>query len=386
MNETKAARYQRLRRRTQAMGVVSGGLMLAGLAFTPAARGLAAWSGTLARPFAAPAGGVVALVVFVGLLVILWELAALPSMLYLGLRVDRHLNADAPAIDDVLAAQLHATAVALPAALVAAATIAVSASIAGSWWWVVAGVLLAAALGASLQGAPAALARLAEVRPVSRPALAARLTDLAGRARVHVAGIDEWRTAGRATALVTGIGRRRRIFISADIVRDWSDTEIAVVVAHELAHHAYHDLLRTLALDAAVLSSGLGAAAAVLARMPGAARPGDLATLPLVALAAGGVWLAATPLRHAQSRRHERRADLFALVVTGGTDAFSSAIRRLGARHLSEERPSAVTRWLFHRHPTVAERLAMAEAYRQLKVGKSESREIAKWRAELAEP
>jgi len=370
MNETKAARYQRLRRRAHAAGLVSGGLMLAGLAFTPAARALASWSGAFAQPLAAPVAGIVTLAVFVGLLVVLWELAALPSMLYLGLYVDRHLPQEQPAVDDVIAAQMHATAVALPAALVAGATISLAAWIAGGVWWALAGILLAIALGAALQGAPAALARLEEVRPVSRPELAARLQTLAARARVHVAGIDEWRTtnANRTTALVTGIGRRRRIFISADVVQDWSDTEIAVVVAHELAHHAYHDLLRTLAVDAAVLSCGLGAAAAVLARMPGAGAPGDPATLPLIALVAGGVWLAATPLRHAQSRRHERRADLFALVVTGGSDAFSSAIRRLGARHLSEERPSTVTRWLFHRHPTVAERLAMAEAYRQIKV------------------
>ncbi len=267
MNETKAARYQRLRRRAQAAGVVSGGLMLAGLAFTPASRAIAGWSGTLARPFTAPVAGVVALVVFVGLLVMLWELAALPSMLYLGLRVDRHLRQEQAAVDDVISAQLHATAVALPAALVAGAVIAASAWVAGSFWWALAGVVLAVLLGAALQGAPAVLARLAEARPLSRPELAARLKEMSVRARVHVAGIDEWRAAdaGRTTALVTGIGRRRRIFISADVVRDWSDTEIAVVVAHELAHHAHHDLLRTLAVDAAVLSCGLGAAAAALA-------------------------------------------------------------------------------------------------------------------------
>ena len=370
MNETKATRYQRLRRRAHAAGVVSGGLMLAGLAFTPASRAIAGWSGALARPFSGPVAGAVSLVAFVGLVVVLWELAALPAMLYLALHVDRHLRQEQPAVDDVISAQLHATAIALPAALVAGAVIALSAWIAGSFWWALAGVVLAVLLGAALQGAPAALARLASVRPLSRPALAARLRELAARARVHVAGIDEWRAAdaGRTTALVTGIGRRRRIFISADVVRDWSETEIAVVVAHELAHHAHHDLRRTLAVDAAVLSCGLGAAAAVLARLPGAGRPGDPAMLPLIALVAGLVWLAATPLRHAQSRRHERRADLFALVVTGGADAFSAAIRRLGARHLAEERPSTVTRWLFHRHPTVAERLALAEAYRQIKV------------------
>ncbi|MFI5178304.1 MAG: M48 family metalloprotease [Vicinamibacterales bacterium] len=371
MNETKASRYQRLRRRAQAAGLLSGGVMLAALAFAPAGRRLAGWAAEPVRGLAGPVGTGVGLVLFVILLVVLWEIAALPAMLYLGLRVDGRLNGDPPAVDEVLAAQGHATLVALPVALVVALTLELSVRLAGAYWWLAAGVLLAIGLGAALHGAPAVLARLANAAPVSRPGLAARLAELAGQARVPVAGIDEWRTGegGRTTALVTGIGRTRRIFISSDLVRDWSDTEIAVVVAHELAHHAYHDLLRTLAVDAFVLSAALGASAAVVRFAPAVGPLEDLATLPLVALVAGGVWLAATPLRHAQSRRHERRADLFARVVTGGSGAFSAAIRRLGARHLAEERPSAVTRWLFHRHPTVAERLAMAEAYRQLKVG-----------------
>ena len=369
MNETKAARYQRLRRRAQSSGVVSGGVVLAAVALTPAARALASWAADLGGRAGGGLGQFAALVLFVGVLVVLWEAAALPSMLYLGLRVDRRLGQGGPTPEDVLAAHAHATIVALPIALAAAAIVMVSAWMAAGVWWLLAGVLIASLLGAALHGAPAALVRFAEVRPVSRPDLAASLRDLARRARVRVAGIDEWRTAGAGptTALVTGLGRTRRIFISSDVVRDWSDTEIAVVVAHELAHHAYHDLLRTLALDAAVLSSGLGAAAAVLRAAPALGVPGALSTLPLVALVAGLVWLAATPIRHAQSRRHERRADLFALVTTGGADAFSAAIRRLGARHLAEERPTVVTRWLFHRHPTVAERLAMAEAYRQLR-------------------
>jgi STE24 endopeptidase len=369
MNETKAARYQRLRRRAQSSGVVSGGLLLAVVALTPAARMLASWTDGLGQRVGGSLGSLFALVVFVAVLVVLWEMAALPSMLYLGLGVDRRLGQNGPTPEDVFAAQAHATMVALPVALAAAAIVMVSAWMAGGLWWALAGVLLAMLLAVALRGAPAALARFAEVRPVSRRDLAASLHDLARRARVHVAGIDEWRAAGTGptTALVTGFGRTRRIFISSDVVRDWSDTEIAVVVAHELAHHAYHDLLRTLALDAVVLSSGLGAAAAVLRAAPALGSPGALSTLPLVALIAGVVWLAATPIRHAQSRRQERRADLFALVTTGGADAFSAAIRRLGARHLAEERPTVVTRWLFHRHPTVAERLAMAEAYRQLR-------------------
>ena len=194
-----------------------------------------------------------------------------------------------------------------------------------------------------------------------------RLHDIARQARVPIASVDELpRGDGRLTALVTGAGRSRRIFISSELIRDWSDDEVAVVVAHELGHHAHHDLWRTLALDALLLSLALWLADGLLAGAPGAmlaagrAQPVWFpATWPRCRsspLSPAAVWLATTPLRHAHSRAQERRADRFALAVTGGADAFTAAIRRLGAQHLSEERPSSMTQWLYHRHPTVAER------------------------------
>jgi Zn-dependent protease with chaperone function len=135
-----------------------------------------------------------------------------------------------------------------------------------------------------------------------------------------------------------------------------------------LAHHAHHDLWRALGLNAAVLCGALWASdAAVRWAGPslGLAGPGDMAALPLLALVAGAAWLSGTPLRHAQSRRQERRADLFALAVTGQAEAFAAAVKRLGERQLVEDRPSTLTRWLYHRHPSVSERLALAEAYRR---------------------
>ena len=109
---------------------------------------------------------------------------------------------------------------------------------------------------------------------------------------------------------------------------------------------------------AALALSGLGAALGLAGR-------GDLAALPLIALVTGAVWLAATPLRHAHSRQQERAADDFALRLTGQTGAFQTALKRLSARHLTEERPARAVRWLYHRHPTVAERLAAAERFSQ---------------------
>jgi hypothetical protein len=53
--------------------------------------------------------------------------------------------------------------------------------------------------------------------------------------------------------------------------------------------------------------------------------------------------------------------------LTGEAGSFGAAIRRLSARYLAEERPSRFVRWFFYRHPPVAERLALAEAFSRQK-------------------
>jgi STE24 endopeptidase len=90
----------------------------------------------------------------------------------------------------------------------------------------------------------------------------------------------------------------------------------------------------------------------------------DLRALPLLAVVAGAMWGLLRPIRLAQSRAHERRADRFALELTGDSEAFARAVRRLGEAHLAEERPSRLTRWFFHRHPTIEERLGVSARHR----------------------
>lgn len=368
MNEAKATRYQRLRRRAHAADVASGVVLLALLAVTPAGRWTAGWAQALAAGLPVHVRLPLAAGLFVAVIVLLWEVVALPAVLYLGLRVDRRFKGAEHTAEGVLLAQGQATFVALPAALAAAGIVAISVRLAASWWWAGAGALLGCTLVAAARVLPALLVRVGHVRPVARRGLLAALREIARRSEVPLSDILEWQLAdgARTTALLTGLGRTRRVFIASDMLRDWPDDEIVVVVAHELGHHLHRDLWRTLVVNAAVLSIGLWASDRVIAVWGPALRlhgPGDLAALPVIALVAAGVWLAATPLRHAQSRDQERRADRFALKLTGGADAFGAAIRRLSAQHLAEERPSAFTRWLFHRHPSVAERLALASEF-----------------------
>jgi STE24 endopeptidase len=374
LNESKATRYQRLRRRARAASTVSAGLLLALAALSPLGRGFEGVAAHAASAFTGTAAASVALVVFVTLLVAAAELAALPAVLFLALRVDRAYGRSSYSVEDVLGAEVQGAAVAFPAALLAGAPVRLAMAMAGGWWWGLAAVALISVFAGALRVAPALVGRVADVRPLERPDLAGRLEALARRARVPIAGISEWVVADpqAASALVTGVGRHRRVLLSSDIARRWGDDEVMVVVAHELAHHVYRDLWRTMALDAAVLSIALFLAdLGVRLAGPelGVADPRSLAALPLMALVAAAVWVVSVPVRYAQSRRQERRADVFALAMTDGAEAFGSAIRRLGARHLAEERPSALTRWLSHRHPPVADRLALAETYRRLRPG-----------------
>lgn len=365
MNEPRATRYQRYQRRARRAGLVSGGLMLAVLAWTPVGRLLAAGAAASAEGLPPLLSAPVELALFVGAVVLLWELAVLPAVLLAGSEPVGRQARRAP-LWEALTAQAHATMVAWPAALVTAVCVRLSVEVSASWWWLLAGLLVAGVLAAAMQGAPSFLARVSGARPVQRAALVERLGVLARQVRVPIASIDVLPAAASATttALVAGTGESRRVFVSSELVHDWSDEEIAVVVAHELAHHAHHDLWRTLAVDAGLLSLGFWAADRLLENPGGALAAGSLAVLPQVAVVVAAVWLASTPLRHALSRRQERRADAFALQLTGSVDAFQTALRRLAARHLAEERPSRLTRWFHHRHPTVGERLAFAERWR----------------------
>jgi STE24 endopeptidase len=90
---------------------------------------------------------------------------------------------------------------------------------------------------------------------------------------------------------------------------------------------------------------------------------GDVAALPLLALAAGFVSLTLMPLGNALSRAHERRADRYALEMTRNAPAFITAMRRLAAQNLAEEEPSRLVQVLFHTHPPISQRIEAARRY-----------------------
>lgn len=370
MNEAKATRYQRLRRRGVAWAWLSAFGMLTIVAITPIGRWLEEWATEFVSSWPSALAPLVALVVFTLSVVALWELAVLPATLHVAFGADRAYLSGHESRWSALGGELQAVIVGAPFAVFAALAVQASIVVFGAWWWLAAACLLSLGLVAAIRVVPVVLGLVGTVRPLARKSLVSSLASVIETARVPVAGVYEWGVGrgAKASALVAGIGKTRRVLLASELARTWSDDEVSVVVAHELAHYAHHDLLRAAVLDAVILGAGLWTADAVLGRYGaafGVGAPGTLSSLPAIGLVAGLVWFCLTPLRRAQSRRQERRADLFALECTGHAEAFGAAVRRLSAERLAEDRPSRLTRWLFHRHPTVAERLAVADAFRR---------------------
>jgi len=366
MNEPKSVRYQRLKRRAHLAHASIGIGWLAVLAFSPVSGRLAdlAWAVTRGVPLHPVAGALVFLLLVVGG----WELLSLPLVMYFGRHVEVRFGRVQQSVGAIVAGQWRAAWIGVGAIVIFSAILALAVESFGQLWWLGAGALSAAALAIALHFISMLLVRLARTRAVGRRTLLSGLREIARRSGVPLSDILEWQVeeGAPATALIAGLGRRRRVLIASEVLRDWSDDEIAVVVAHELAHHVHRDVWTTLTVEALVLSVGFWMAGAFAVAAPGVLTrggPSGLTILPLVALVVVGVWLAATPLRLAQSRAQERRADRFALELTGEAGAFVAAVRRLGARHLAEEQPSRLARWLFYRHPPVTERIEDAERF-----------------------
>lgn len=370
MNEDRAARYHRLRRRAAAVSIAAGAAGLAALLTLGGARDLADWAHGLGAGLPLRFQGVLAVAIFASIVTIGWEVVAFPIAVYSSFALDRKYGLSSETFGTWLGDHGKALAIGLCLSVTGAVAVYASISLWPDGWWIIDSGLFAAVAIVLSQVAPVVVMPMFyRFTPLARESLRDRLLALSKRARVPVVGVFEWglgeRTT-RANAALVGLGRTRRILVSDTLLKDYSDDEVEVILAHELSHHVHYDLWTGLAIETAVAGASLAAASAALGRFGasyGISRTSDVAGLPLLVLAAGAVSLLLTPFANATSRYNERRADRFALTLTGRSAPFISAMRRLAAQNLADERPSRPVFWFFHTHPTIEQRTAAARAF-----------------------
>lgn len=367
VNEDKATRYHRLHRRALLLWVLPVIVVASAFVRGGGSRLLrdVAVALTGSDPSAPAAVAVYAVALMLG-----YHALLLPLAIYQGFVLERRYGLGAARLSTWMldftkaAAVVSVTAVGL--------TVLVYATM--RWWphgwWIASAACLTCGLFGLARIAPVALLPLFyRFAPLDRESLRTRLTALCRRAGVPVLGVYVWglgEKSRRANAAFIGTGPNPRILLSDTLLADYSDEEIEVILAHEIGHYVHADIHKALLVESALVTISLAAGALALGSLWhrfGLMGPSDVAGLPLLIGIGGVMSLVARPMLQALSRRNERRADDFALTLTGQSAAFVSAMRRLATQNLAEERPSRAALWFFHTHPPLDERLETARRH-----------------------
>jgi STE24 endopeptidase len=372
MNEDKSARYNRLKRQAGMASLAWGVFFLFFLTASGASVALREAAERLASTIApGPSARSLSLALYILSITALNELGALPLGFYGRFVLERRYGLSTQPIRSWLADQAKALAVGVVLGTLAGAIVYFFIGRFPHRWWLPTSAVFALLIVGLAKLAPLVLLPLFySIRPLTKQSLRTRLVALGDRAGACVVDAYEWglgEKTKKANAALTGIGGSRRILVSDTMLSQYSDDEIEVVLAHEMAHHVHGDIWKGIAFESVLIAAAFFAASRLLdiawplARLRG---PDDIAGMPILLLAAGAVSLVMLPAAHAMSRAHERRADRFALTLTRNAPAFISAMQRLGSQNLAEDEPSQLVQWLFYSHPPLRERIAAAQAFK----------------------
>jgi STE24 endopeptidase len=214
--------------------------------------------------------------------------------------------------------------------------------------------------------------------PLGPGPLRERLLRIAAELRVPVRDVlvsDASRRTTRVNAYVSGIGRTRRVVVYDTLLRpdgqqpvSEREDEVALVLAHELAHVAHRDVRWGTAAGAVVTGAGVLAVNWLLGlgwlrELLHVGGLGDPLVAPGLLLLAAVGGLLASPLASAVSRWAEARADWTALEVSRDPGTAVAVERRLALENRADLRPNRLLVALFSSHPPTMARIAQARLW-----------------------
>jgi STE24 endopeptidase len=235
----------------------------------------------------------------------------------------------------------------------------------GRFWWV-AGAPVFTALVAFFAFVFPYLDQYEQAPISAAPEIARALPEIeertgAGPTDVRIAHVSDSTTMVNAYA--AGMGPSQRVVIWDTFLDGrFTDDEVEVVLAHELGHVAHSHIWEGIgwfALFAFPMALGV---AELTRRRGGMGQPGNV---PLAALLLVIFGFALAPAQNAVSRRHEAEADWTALQATRDPDSARQLFAGFVTADLADPTPSFWEEQLFGSHPSVADRIAMANAWEE---------------------
>jgi STE24 endopeptidase len=228
-------------------------------------------------------------------------------------------------------------------------------------WWLPATPLFAAVALLSTFASPYLIPKTHALRDATLAADARALaaTERVPGTKVLVQDVSREVTAPNAEAV--GFGPTRRVVLWDTLLDGrFSDAEVRVVIAHELGHIAHGHLLRRVGWLALFLLPASALVALITHRRGGLGRP---EAVPLALLVFVALQLVTLPLWTLVSRHEETEADWSALRATHEPATARALFEHLATSSLASPNPPAWSYVLYADHPTIAQRIALTEAW-----------------------
>ena len=164
-----------------------------------------------------------------------------------------------------------------------------------------------------------------------------------------------------ANAYATGLGPSRRVVLWDTLLDGrFSDRAEKVVLAHEIGHHSSRHLPKGLAWFALFALPAAWILMRFTRRRGGMRAP---EAVPLALFVVAVIQLVAAPLQSAISRSMEKEADWKALTSTQDPEGATELFVGFSKTGLGDPNPPTWQHLLLGSHPTLAERVAFAEAW-----------------------
>ncbi|MEV4365587.1 M48 family metallopeptidase [Nonomuraea sp. NPDC049637] len=201
--------------------------------------------------------------------------------------------------------------------------------------------------------------------------LRSELLAMAERDGVPVEDVLVADASRRTTALnayVSGFGATRRIVVYDTLLKA-PESEVELVVAHELGHAKHADVLDGTLLGgllAAFGAIGLFLLVGPLRRRTGIASVADPRAIGVLMGLMTLASLVSDPAQNLITRHVEARADVHALDLTRDPATFVAMQKRLAITNISDLSPDAVEYVLYASHPSSPERIALARSWARL--------------------
>jgi STE24 endopeptidase len=244
----------------------------------------------------------------------------------------------------------------------------------GRRWWIIGGPALAVFGAAVILLQPFVL--VPRLDPLRDAQLASQIRELGTRLGVRPREVEVEDVSDRTTRInaeVAGYGPTRRVILWSTLLgREVPRAEVRFVAAHELAHVARRHVWKGVAWFALLATPIVLIVAEATRRRGGIGNP---AAVPLAVLVLVVVELTLLPFANAVSRRYEAEADWVALQTTRDPAGARGLFERFATANLASPSPPTWSYVLRGTHPSLDQRIAMAEAWRRLSARRSGSRE-----------